>query len=180
MTGRRCGASCFSPPKVPPAAQRCSLSTDCGRTRRVLCGCLFPCQDQSGYRSRSESCTGSTTESAPQAVARARRPGEESLAITCVPARLQHADHREAGGPHPITIATSPCHLAAPDVSIRRPRTGQRGYLEAPARSGSETSALLDDEPLGVGARRHCPARSVPLCCHAAAAAHGDDRRCHA
>jgi hypothetical protein len=92
--------------------------------------------------------------------------------------RLEHADHRETDWPatdHDCDVTLA--HLAAPDgVPPDGHRLGQRGYLGGqPVRDG-QRQRLLDEELLGVGARRH---RRQPDSMHLFAAPqqrHGDDR----
>ena len=63
-----------------------------------------PCCSPERY---GDSTAGSTTTSAPQARASARRPGEKSLAMTVrTPLALSMQITDRPIGPHPITIAT--------------------------------------------------------------------------
>ena len=87
-----------------------------------------------------ESCAGSSTTSAPQACASARRPGEKSLATTVrTPWALSMRITPRPTGPQPMTIAT--CRL---------PTSPRRTACHATA-IGSVSAATSGARPLGTG-----------------------------
>ena len=87
-----------------------------------------------------ESAAGSTTTSAPQAVASARRPAEKSLATTVrTPRALSIRITASPIGPQPITIATS------------RLRTSPRRTAWRPTAIGSVSAPRSGCSPFGTG-----------------------------
>ena len=107
--------------------------------------------------SRATHAPGSTTMSAPQAVASSRRPAEKSLATTVpTPCALSIAMTARPTGPQPITIASSPFFDLRPAdrVPADRERLGQHRQLGRQPVREREHQRLLDHHPLGVAARR--------------------------
>jgi hypothetical protein len=94
----------------------------------------------SGAEANGDSCVGSTTTSAPQALASARRPGEGSLATTgSIPLALSRQITARPMGPQPMTTATS-----------RLPIWLRRTACQ-PTAMGSVSTATSGDRPLGTG-----------------------------
>ena len=97
------------------------------------------------------------TTSAPHAVASARRAGEKSLATTWrTPFAFSIRITPRPIGPQPITTATVLLlDLAASNrVPCDRHRLGQRGDIGGEAVGHRHHQRLLDQQLLGVGARR--------------------------
>ena len=89
--------------------------------------------------SYGESTAGSTTTSAPQRFARARRPGEKSLAtMVFTPRALRWQMTARPSGPQPMTTAVS-----------RREMSLRRTACNATA-MGSVSAATSIDRPLGM------------------------------